>query len=108
MKLVINIPKAYYEYLKNTTEIVSCQRNAKVLTSVILNAVAKGEPLKKDEINNVAPQQKTGRWIGHGGEYGLSTIEWCSNCDFGIDIRESSRNHYKYCPNCGSKMEDKQ
>jgi hypothetical protein len=67
-------------------------------------------------LKNGTPQPKTGRWLSHK-EYcekhdlipsGLVTLEWCSNCDFGIDIRESSRNHYKYCPNCGSKMEDKQ
>lgn len=113
MKLVINIPKAYYEYLKDTTEIVGCQRNAKVLTSVVLNAVAKGEPLKKDEINDVTPQQKTGRWLGStiqgeiDGEAVKSFI--CSEC-YAISVfrmRGGIIVNGNLCPNCGAKMEDK-
>ena len=58
-------------------------------------------------------KQKTGRWLSHR-EYcenhdlipsGLVTLEWCSNCDFGIDIREMHGKHYNYCPMCGAKME---
>lgn len=58
-------------------------------------------------------KQKTGRWLSHK-EYcekhdlipsGLVTLEWCSNCDFGIDINEMHGEHYKYCPMCGEKKE---
>lgn len=62
----------------------------------------------------VTPQQETGRWISHK-EYcekhdlipsGLVTIEWCSNCDYGVDINERGWCRYNYCPHCGAKMEE--
>ena len=57
-------------------------------------------------------EPKTGRWIAHREHCemnnlipsGLGSYFWCSECDCGIDVREWSRNHYNYCPNCGAKM----
>lgn len=63
------------------------------------------------ELPSVTPQEpRKGHWIGHGEHCrnlgvipsGLGAYEWCSNCDCGIDVREWHRNHYNYCPNCGS------
>ena len=42
--------------------------------------------------------QKTAEWIANLG------IIWCSNCNYGIDVRVWHRSHYNYCPNCGCRM----
>lgn len=47
MQIVIDIPESCYEYLRNTTAIVSGQRSEKTLMSVVYNAVAKGTLLSK-------------------------------------------------------------
>jgi hypothetical protein len=60
------------------------------------------------------PQPKTGHWIGHREHCeklgvipsGLGVYEWCSNCDYGIDIRDWSRISHNYCPKCGIKMQE--
>ena len=64
------------------------------------------------DMPSVAIPNKVGHWIGHREHCenlgvmpsGLGCYEWCSNCDCGIDVREWHRNHYNYCPNCGTKM----
>lgn len=72
------------------------------------------EELVVKELPPITPQPKTGRWISHK-EYcekhdlipsGLVTLEWCSNCDYGVDINKRGWDRYKYCPNCGAKMEE--
>lgn len=58
----------------------------------------------------ITPIRPKGHWIGHREHCenlgvipsGLGAYEWCSNCDCGIDVREWHRNHYNFCPNCGS------
>lgn len=49
MKIVIDIPKSFYETLKKVDEtvIVSGQRSGKTLMSVIYNAIINGVPLPK-------------------------------------------------------------
>jgi hypothetical protein len=62
------------------------------------------------KLPSVTPIRPKGHWISHGKHCenlgvipsGLGAYEWCSNCDCGIDVREWHRNHYNYCPNCGS------
>ena len=46
VKLIIEIPKDYYEALSKTEEIISSQRSGKTLMSVIYSAVAHGIPLE--------------------------------------------------------------
>ena len=68
------------------------------------------------DLPSATPQPKTGHWIGHREHCenlgvmpsGLGAYEWCSICDCGIDVREWHRNHYNYCPNCGTKMVEPQ
>ena len=45
MKVVIDIPKVYYDALKQANVIVKGQRSGKTLESVIYNAVGNGVPL---------------------------------------------------------------
>jgi len=45
VKLIIEIPKDYYEALSKTKEIISSQRSGKTLMSIIYSAVANGIPL---------------------------------------------------------------
>ena len=49
--------------------------------------------------------QKSGKWlITH-----LSHMAYCSECDFLFkDIPTSMVEHFKYCPNCGKRMDDPQ
>ena len=42
---------------------------------------------------------KHGKWIDKGNAAGL----FCSECDFKVRYRDERR--FKYCPNCGAKME---
>lgn len=50
MKIVIDIPKCYYEILKKrNNETVSEQRTKKTCMGVIFEAVAKGTPLNDEE-----------------------------------------------------------
>lgn len=43
------------------------------------------------------PKQRTGKWIKQKIGYGCSNCTLCTN-DYGVGI-------YKFCPNCGAKME---
>ncbi len=81
-------------------------QNDKSRVDEIINCIAMvvNEP-------SVTPQEpRKGHWISHREHCenlgvipsGLGAYEWCSNCDCGIDVREWHRNHYNYCPNCGS------
>lgn len=52
-------------------------------------------------------EPKTAVWVGEGdgyvdGEIILDTW-YCSNCDYLYDYEEKP--NWKYCPNCGAKME---
>lgn len=50
-----------------------------------------------------------GRWLPkhyEGGLLGGSTIDECSECGYERLIRDMKyRTVYKYCPNCGAKMD---
>jgi len=48
---------------------------------------------------SIQSNQRTGMWIDSGEYYAN-----CSECGYQIDIHES-RGYYKFCPNCGKKME---
>jgi len=56
VKLIIEIPKDYYEALSKTKEIISSQRSGKTLMSVIYSAVAKGTPL--DDVKDIIRDKK--------------------------------------------------
>lgn len=68
---------------------------------------------KIQSLPSVTLAEKVGRWINHREHCeinnlipsGLGSYFWCSECDCGIDNKEWHRNYYKYCPNCGAKME---
>lgn len=55
VKLIIEIPKDYYEALSKTKEIISSQRSGKTFMSVIYSAVAHGTPL--DEVKAEIDEQ---------------------------------------------------
>ena len=51
---------------------------------------------------SVTPKEKTGKWI----KTGLIDKVACSNCKSQLwDITRDEVLKYKYCPNCGAKME---
>ena len=63
----------------------------------------------------VIPHQKTGHWIAKDGKeqgYDIAGIKtWyiqimCSECGFIKTAIEGHTGHYKYCPNCGTKMQE--
>lgn len=62
------------------------------------------------ELLPVTPKQRVGHWVEIGDEP-YDTWE-CDNCGFVIDGSgcvdpEEYRDIYKYCPNCGARMEGK-
>ena len=56
---------------------------------------------------SVTPQQRTGRWIQkeEEGEAEPFIIWECSECHC---VDEDGKPSYKYCPQCGAKMEAKE
>ena len=61
-------------------------------------------------------KQKTGHWVSHS-EYckmnnlipsGLGCYFWCSECNCGIDYKYFHLANYKYCPECGAKMQEEE
>ena len=61
-----------------------------------------------NDLPSVAPKQKTGWWI----KYGIPRCEeqhyQCTNCDYYINFGkwgELYTKEFKYCPNCGARME---
>lgn len=57
------------------------------------------------QLPSVQPEQKKGKWIYPSQDSEIINKEFfsdCSVCGF------SSMNEYKYCPNCGAKMEGEQ
>lgn len=49
----------------------------------------------------VIPTRKKGKWI-FSGNYDEEGMLYCSNCKHEIDVSEG---YFKWCPNCGAKME---
>lgn len=83
MELIIDIDEELYEDAVNDME-----RDTLSLGIYLIERVKNGKPLK------------TGHWIMQG----LSPYEGfirCSECDAVYDIKRV----FKYCPNCGAKME---
>lgn len=62
-------------------------------------------------IKNGTPQPKTGHWI----KYGIPRCEeqhyQCTHCNYYINFGkwgELYTKEFKYCPNCGAKMESEE
>ena len=85
MKLLIDIPEHIYEHAKETTEDSRDEFDA-------MRAIANGS------------QPRTGRWIQKEEEGDAEPfIIWeCSECHC---VDEDGKPSYKYCPQCGARME---
>ena len=54
------------------------------------------------QLPSVKPQEKTGHWIITS----MSNMAYCSECDYLFrDVSASIVKHFKFCPNCGAKMQ---
>ena len=51
---------------------------------------------------SVTPARKKGKWI-FSGSYDEVGMLYCSCCKHEIDVSEGC---FKYCPNCGAKMDE--
>ena len=51
-------------------------------------------------------EEKTGKWERHYSRPGVyaDLYWWCTNCKKPTNCKDAGR-FYKYCPNCGAKME---
>lgn len=54
------------------------------------------------ELPSVTLARKKGKWIYSGSYDEVGTL-YCSNCQHEVDVSEG---YFKYCPNCGIKMEE--
>lgn len=54
--------------------------------------------IESDNLKTVTPKANEGKWI----EYCYQNLS-CSNC--GYIVADTDIDEYKYCPNCGAKME---
>ena len=59
----------------------------------VTSAIVNGTPLEQEP--------KTGRWIKTIGENGITSAVRCSECGF----EDNRYMLFRYCPNCGAKME---
>ena len=98
-------------YDMGATCIATRNKDGDLVALGALDILPSATPQPKEE-----SQQKVGHWIGHREHCerlgvmpsGLGAYEWCSNCDYGIDIRDWSRISHNYCPKCGTKMQEAQ
>ena len=51
------------------------------------------------DAQTIEPERKTGKWI-----YDADGLVWCNVCGFGKE--RSDDRVYRFCPNCGAKMEE--
>lgn len=126
MKLVINIPDrvykcvmdgvwfgSLYEELKNGVPVDTCGDcvSRKDVIKAVYDWLEFYDPFEPDEpdlddvlgnLPPVEPERKVGKWIVKIEDWNRWT---CSECGFSkrTDIHVSLG--YKFCPNCGSKME---
>ena len=58
------------------------------------------------ETADVAPVVH-GRWELHGNDDDIACSYFCSKCGYNMDEGEYLDNwsHFKYCPNCGARMD---
>ncbi|MCR5629924.1 hypothetical protein [Eubacterium sp.] len=84
MQIIIDIPKEMY---------INALNGYLCGSKTIVNAIENGTPLPK------------GKWKMHTVDNGYN-IDWkCSNCGFTM---HTDFFDYRYCPNCGVEMEDKE
>ena len=96
MKLIIDLPNKTIAHIRSDYghKYFGCIGDED--KKIIMKAIYDGTPLEELEY------QKTGQWIMQG----LSPYEGfirCSECGAVYDIKRV----FKYCPNCGAKMEDR-
>lgn len=61
-----------------------------------------------EKLPSAQPERKTGKWERHYSRPNVyADLCWhCSEC--GYKSSYNWANHYNFCPNCGSKMEEKE
>ena len=63
----------------------------------------------RDSLLTLPSAQRTGRWIvvsdGYGNGEATACICECSECKDTIWVYKKSDRKWKYCPNCGARME---
>lgn len=59
------------------------------------------------DLPSVEQEPKTGHWIDTGSEsFEFHRVYKCSECgNTEIEYPEGIRGHFRYCPNCGARME---
>ena len=57
----------------------------------------------------IQPEQKVGKWTYHSNpSFGINPEDaYCSRCGFHVYVVDVEFDDYKYCPNCGVKMEER-
>ena len=125
MKLMIDIPGAYYHYTKKYHDL------SHIETKVLIEALIKGTPIEEDEncisrsdaikffkdgvyvineLNNLAPvkpAKKVGHWFVDERPKSDREII-CSNCEQPIFKYHKMDFDYRpnFCPNCGATMRE--
>ena len=111
MKLIIDVPEEQYRTLNAKTQE---EVTAVIDNKVIITAVKNGTPLEESE--DCVSRQKVGQWEWEQ-EHFTKNKNWgnwhCSECREIITVCETdwakiNKPIYKYCPDCGAKMQEVQ
>ena len=129
MKLLIDIPEHIYEHAKETTEDSRDEFDAMraiangiqqesrsenpntcgdaISRQAVLDEIDRrfdlAKPFKQliESMPSVTPQQRMGQWVKTISENGITSAVRCSECGF----EDNRYMLFRYCPDCGAKME---
>lgn len=94
------------EYIKREELALKVKRN--LMPNVDVDGTVSVENAERYFLNLLAEQPvadvvevKHGYWV----EYQIPNLVCCSECDWGTGVEEK---FFKYCPNCGAKMDLKE
>lgn len=102
IKLLIDIPKQMY---LNAKADILC--GGDILVKAIKNGIPHETVTEFADRCRECGKMRKGHWIDTGSEsFEFHRVYKCSECgNTEIEYPEGIRGHFRYCPNCGARME---